>query len=356
MTPDRTSPVPAVASDGVPAVANRTRPDGSATAVVGPLRRATAPEAAARSAGGGDPVGPGGLADQPGVLAVVGGEHHRRPGRQRRVDAGRGRGGRRRRPPPAPATRRPGVAPRSAVPSARPSPGPTTTAWHRSGRLEGGVGPPRPPARSMPTASPAGSVGRVAAGHPEPDHAGARPGRRHGPTGRRPRSCPATRPPPARRPPTCCPPGSRGGTRAPTSPSSTTAIGRTRRSAGRCRPPGPRRPGAAPSPWTRPGLRATKVTVAVAGSTEPVARAGVALHPRGDVDGQDRDAGGHPRGVVGAAEAGAEGGVDHQVDRRPVVADGVDRTGGHHGDPHARAGPAAGRPPARRPRCCPCRR
>ena len=48
----------------------------------------------------------------------------------------------------------------------------------------------------------------------------------------------------------------------------------------------------APSPWRSPGLAATKVTVAVAASTEP-RRPGVAGHPRGDVDGQHRHARSH---------------------------------------------------------------
>src|ERR1019366_9116410 len=47
MRPVRTSPVPAVASAVVPAIPRSTRPDGSATAVVGPLTSATTPAAPA---------------------------------------------------------------------------------------------------------------------------------------------------------------------------------------------------------------------------------------------------------------------------------------------------------------------
>ena len=68
MIPDRTSPLPAVASAGPPAAARRTSgvtaaPAGSATAVSGPFKRTTAPVAAAsrraaesRSGPGADPA------------------------------------------------------------------------------------------------------------------------------------------------------------------------------------------------------------------------------------------------------------------------------------------------------------
>ena len=119
---------------------------GSATAVVGPLTRATAPDDRGQPAGGGDAVRAGVGTHQPGVLAVVRGEHHPGPGLEGVVAArpSRGRTGRRRRPPPAPATRPPAAAP--PPPSPRPGPGPARPPPRRSAT--------RPPAR--PPTSPGG--------------------------------------------------------------------------------------------------------------------------------------------------------------------------------------------------------
>ena len=83
ITPDRTSPVPAVASRGEPAAASRTpgrlavRRARAATAVRRPLSRTTAPVALGERPRGGDAVGPGRRTGQAGVLAVVGREHDR---------------------------------------------------------------------------------------------------------------------------------------------------------------------------------------------------------------------------------------------------------------------------------------
>ena len=230
--------------------ASRTRPDGSATAVVGPFSRATAPEA--RPGGGRRPIrsGPGvspisrsyspswgvsttgrrassGAVDAAQGVQAVGVDHHRAPASR----------------PPAPT--------RPRWPPARPSPGPTTTARHRAATSRAASAHPSP-AGSIPTASAAGrSRGRRRARRGGPCR--PRPGRRRPRTGRRPRSCPASRRPPARRRPTCCRPGRGRAAGRATSPSSTRAI--------RCPPTG--RPmsttrtspaSRAPSPWTQARL------------------------------------------------------------------------------------------------------
>ncbi len=177
MAPDRTSPVPAVARRGEPAVASEHRPAGSATTVVGPLQQHHRPAvAAARPRRRRDPVGARGAAGQAGELAVVGGEQtarRRRPGGDAapRTTAAmsspvpRATRGRRRRRPGGTAARRP-----------RRAPGPR---WRRLGPARGrrrGPGTVRPwRARAAaqpsgrqraPTASPAGRSAGSAPGMP----------------------------------------------------------------------------------------------------------------------------------------------------------------------------------------------
>ncbi len=91
---------------------------------------------------------------------------------------------------------------------------------------------------------------------------------------------------------------------------------------------------------SRPGLSAANVTVLDGGQRPARHGPGEAGHAAGDVDGQHGDVAGLG-GVVGAAEPGAVGGVDHQV----AAADVAGRVGGHHAHPHAPPGQDLGRHP-----------
>ncbi len=71
ITPERTSPVPAVARRASPVVDTRTRPSPSATTVVDPLSSTVASVAAARSRAAVIRSGPGGVPGESFVLAVV---------------------------------------------------------------------------------------------------------------------------------------------------------------------------------------------------------------------------------------------------------------------------------------------
>ena len=90
--PVSTSPVPAVASAGLPVTLSddpsRSEVDpralGSAMTVVGPLSSTTAPERVGESPRGRDPVGADRLAGETGVLAVVRREHRGRTARRSR--------------------------------------------------------------------------------------------------------------------------------------------------------------------------------------------------------------------------------------------------------------------------------
>ena len=114
-----------------------------------------------------------------------------------------------------------------------------------------------------------------------------------------------------------------------------------RSSRGRCRPPRRRRPAARPGAEQQArlgrgeGHRAPRRGDAAGGD------AGQAVDPGGDVDGQDRHVAGverPPRAPV--HEAGAVGGVDHQVGRRPGRRGRAARSGRHDPD----AGPGGGQP------------
>ena len=103
-------------------------------------------------------------------------------------------------------------------------------------------------------------------------------------------------------------------------------------------------------------MRAANVTVTSARRGSPHASPVSPSTPRGNVDGQDGHPGGHGRGPVGAPEPRAVGGVDRRGRRSPT---GPMRSGASCGvddlTPGRRAAGAGPRPPARRPRCCPCR-
>ena len=193
-----------------------------------------------------------------------------------------------------------------------PSPGPTTTALHLAVGLQEGAGPPSA-GRCRRTAS----VGQGATGVA-----------RAGPGG----PCPA----PAAMAPRV---HSTAAPSMPAEPAATpTALrplvdvaGPARQPARRRRRPRPGRPGAsgnadpdvghlharrqsrAPSPWSRPGFRAAKVTVRSARTASPGGRAASRRRPprgcRWPAPRRRRAR----RGVVGAPEPGAVGGVDDEV-------------------------------------------
>ena len=78
MTPVRTSPVPAVASEGGPSAATSAPSPGAATSASAPFSRHDAAEALGRLGDSGEAVrgDPGGLAaEQPAELALVRGQH-----------------------------------------------------------------------------------------------------------------------------------------------------------------------------------------------------------------------------------------------------------------------------------------
>ena len=194
MTPDSTSPVPAVASRASPAVDSRARPSGWATTVVGPLSSTIAPVAAARSRAAARRSSPGRVAGEAGELAVVGGEHGRAPPRGRPGPPPGRRGPHR----PSPSTtsghgRAADTRWWTAATAGAPRPG----RGRRPGRRPGRAG--RAPPSSHPaagTAMPTASVGRpgswldARATPPAPSR--RRPAGRPGLPGGRPRSCPAS--------------------------------------------------------------------------------------------------------------------------------------------------------------------
>ena len=289
MTPDSTSPVPAEASAGVPAMASSTRPDGSATAVVGPFSSAMAPDSAARRRAAATRSGPGGRPTRRSYSPSCGVS-------TTGADASSGRASRRPSTlsPSASTTtghRRAGHQPPHLCPGAL---GPTQSGSDHHGaapgrHLQGDLGPP-----VAGQVDPDGLGGRQVVEGRRPARRGGpsrtRPGRRPPRTAPRPRSCRASRRPPARRRPTCCRPGpGRGSQGGDVGVLDQGDAGRPRPAA-RCRPPAPSPASRTPSPWTRPGLRAAKVTVARGRQHRAAGRPGVAGHPRGDVHGQHRHA------------------------------------------------------------------
>ena len=298
---------------------------------------------------------PGGRAGQAGVLAVVGRQDARGAARVRAgcraalgvaqrgqgvgVDHQRGPARRRSRRGSPPAGRRP-----------VPSPGPMTTARHLAVASRNGAGPT---VCRQVHAHRLGRPGRrrVARG-PQPDHAG--PGR-HGAAGaQHGRSLHAR---PSRRPrPTAwvhlfaC--AGRAGSSAAMSASSISSAWAVAEADRRCRPPRPRRT-AGPVPLQQAGLEGGEGHRARRPAPRRPGAPAVGVDARGDVDGQDRGAPGDLRRVVGAAEPGAVGAVDHQVARRQRAAAPSPR---RRAPPPGRpVGPGRRRPPGRRPRCCPCR-
>ena len=270
--------------------ARRDRPPPWSVPSAGPPSRSRRPArraAAIRS-------GPGGAADQAGVLAVVGGEHHRCPGP---------RGGRRRRRPrawsPSASTttghgrrRPPGAAPRPRCP-ARPSPGPTTTARHRAAASSAAVGPPVGRQRDAHRlAGRAGRPGRRRArpGGPCPRRPGRRPGRT-GPAAPVMPGDPATTGT-ADRPLVAA--GARGREQVGHVGVLDHARCGARRRRGRCRPPRSGRPGGHRPPGRGRAWGPRRSPSRSAAQRRAAGRPGVAGHPRGDVHGQHRDARGDP--------------------------------------------------------------
>ncbi len=156
ITPDSTSPVPAVARRASPAVTSRARPSGWATTVVGPFSSTIAPVAAARSRAAARRSSPGGRparrANSPSCgVSTVG------PRRPVRAAAGS--------PPsavsPSPSTTAGTTADdtswstAASVGALRPSPGPMTRAPARSSCSSTTVSHP-----AAGTATPTASVGR----------------------------------------------------------------------------------------------------------------------------------------------------------------------------------------------------
>ena len=319
MIPESTSPVPAVASDGRPDPAQEhvgTASTGAATAVSDPFSSTTAPVAAASRAAGVEPVAARRPSRHAGELPVVRREHGRSapPPRGAWRAAGlrrRARSARRRRSPRAwgQRPRRPESPPPSR--GSVPSPGPITTALHFCSRIE---------ERSSPLAAQAGACAPPRSARPPRGRPGG-PRRtmpapapwRPGCTGRpRPPSRPSRRPR-RRRGATCCPRVPRGGSRAASASSTRSAAGTGKSMPMSATCTRPLRAG--PSPWRSPGFRAAKVTVASARTGRPDAAPESASMPDGRSTASTvASAGGRGR-VVGAAEPGAVGGVDHEVAR-----------------------------------------
>ena len=151
MIPDRTSPVPAVASRSSPLATTSTSPPGAATTVAGPLSSTTVRRSAASWRAASEPVGGRPMPGEQPVLAVVRREHRRRRAPVRRTGAAPSAfHARANRPSPSTTTgrwRRP-PWPRTAatVVGSRPRPGPTTRAWKRSRSSSDLARPSRTPA------------------------------------------------------------------------------------------------------------------------------------------------------------------------------------------------------------------
>ena len=343
MMPERTSPLPGrgqrgPAGRGQQHVGERRR-RGAATAVSGPFNRTTAPVAPARRRAAASRSVRRGGALMRGVLAVVGREDARgaplveqrarpRPSAERgqRVGVDHQRA-------PARPRRRPGSPP--PRPSPVPSPGPTTTALHLA--VASRNAPAHPSAgRCMRTAS----VGQAAGGIARASRAGSC--RRRRPW--RPGCTAWPRPPcpPSRRPrPTAVVHlltwRGRGGQQRATSASSTSSAcgaGNPIPMSATSTAPLQHRPVALQQAGLQRGERHGAV------GPHGVARglAGVGVDARGDVDGQHGRPGRRRGRVVGAAEPGAVGGVDHEVAR------------GQRAPPRPRRPPARGTRAPRRAR------
>ena len=318
ITPDRTSPVPAVARAVRPGQRQQDPAVGVGHGRGRPLQQRHRRRDAGQRPGGAMRSGPGAAASQP------------RRTRRRGGSAPPGSG-----PASGPSA---SIRPRANSPSASTTTGTGDSATRR-GHLGGGRGIAaearadhhgRAPRRRLqglrrPALGGQGHAHRLGGrclGQPgtRARRAGPcrhRPGRPPGRTGRRRRSSPATRPPPARRPTTCCRLGSAAGPEAATSASSTTAMAGApggeadvdhRHLAGQ----------AGAVPLEQAGLEGDEGDRAVGGRRRSRRRTGVAVHPGGDVDGQHRHPGGHRRSPVLAPEPGAVGGVDDQVAAGPI--------------------------------------
>ena len=341
MMPESTSPVPAVASRSSPALTTSASPAGAATTVAGPLRSTTArswpPGGGPRRSG----RRPGG-AGQDGELAVVGREHGRRGAVRGRTRAARAsqRTGRRRRPPRARAARpRAGAHRRGGVGRGR---GPARRRGRGSGRGRRGRRERTRPAATA-RADRLGGLHRIGghAGRRQPHHAGT------GPLGRPRREVGGAEHArraghdPHRGPPLVGVDGPRPAATAATSDTST-----------RCAADGAGRPMSATS--TSPAscaargeqearLQRRERHGAVGREHRPLGRAGQTVDATRDVDGQHGGAAGVGR-RPGPAEAGAVGGVDHEIAGRDHAGGRRRRRARPTCMPQACSSPAAARP------------
>ena len=162
----------------IPALTSRTSPAGLGDHRGRAFQKNDRPRPGGHLAHGRDPVVGRGPADQPGVLALVRGEHDWPPGgplRPRpRWRGRRGPAGRRRPPRPGPTT---GAA---AGPPSDRSPVPPATSGPETRTDDQGLDPLQPAGRPRPPShrrAGGGSRTRPAAGHRQAAHRGRRPGR-----------------------------------------------------------------------------------------------------------------------------------------------------------------------------------
>ena len=298
ITPESTSPVPAVASRDEPAVATRARPSGAghhrgAAPSPGPPSRRRRPAVGRRPAGRRPGGRPSRRAYSPswGVSTTV---------RLRRAAAARGRGGRgprgRRRPPPSagrcPVHQAPHLGRRSTghgpAPDRRPSPG---TARRPRGR------PPPSPSAGSDDAHRLGGreLPEVRPGHPEPDHAGPGPGGGPGAESGRPGHARRAGHHQHRRAPLVVVAGggpAPGGRRRRRPTRWARAVPGSRPMSATTTRPASRRP----VPLDQAGLAGGEGHRPVGGQHRAGRLAGVAGHPRGDVHRQHRRPGDRRRG------------------------------------------------------------
>ena len=233
-----------------------------------------------------------------------------------------------------------------------PRPGPITSAWNRAAASTHDLGPSRGGEREARPPPPGDRRRR----RPPASRGGPCPRRPAGPRPRRRWAAPVIPADPATTSTAAChlwlavDAGAAATSR--TSAAVDQARRRARRRRGRCRRPPPVPASDRPGSSTRPGLSAAKVTVRLAGSARPCA---APVRPSTPL-GMSTASTGAPtgRGGVLAAEAGAVGGVHHEVGgrepRRRVARRRRPRTRA------PRMPQAAGRGTDRRPRCSPCRR
>ena len=291
--PDRTSPVPAVASRASPLATTQHVAAGRGDDGDRALEQHDRAQVGGQPAGGQEPVGGRAMPGEQPVLAVVGRQHGRRRA------AVRAPAPRHRRPTPGrTARRRRRRAGRWRAADRRPHRGhrvrlPTEARARRRGRGSGGGrrGPgstSRTPAAARRTTSarrrrrPTPGVDSETI--PLPARIG---GRRREVGGAGHPGLPATTRTARDH---LCAVGGRGRHHRATSLGLDERGRRARRCRGRCRPPRRRRPGSRPAPSSRPGLRAANVTVRSAASTPRPAAPGEPVDAARDVDGEHRRA------------------------------------------------------------------